>query len=115
MEKVTLTCRGELSDVDIAQALAYCLQDGTVDINMYLKSNLHADCIRMRIKEIVRERTADPIEILTFHWGFRLMRLRPTRPLSELYAEAELAKAGHRLDLLPHHKTAKEKCPKCQE
>lgn len=74
----------ELTDADIGRVLQTCLSNGSVDLKLYLEGNLHADRIRMQINDVVLARTTEPIEILTFHWGFRLMRLRPTRPISDL-------------------------------
>ena len=98
---------------DLEVALEETLANGRCDITMYLASSVEVDVVRQQISDFVLDKTPEPIEILTFYWGFRLMKLRPTRPLRELYEEAKLAETGHRLDLLPHHKTATERCPKC--
>lgn len=73
-----------ISNGDIELAVEECLLNGRCDISIFLKSNAHAEQIRNQLNTMVLSMTADPIEILTFHWGFRLMRLRPTRPLSDL-------------------------------
>lgn len=106
--------RTTLDDRFIKQSIITCLKLGKVDMLVWLASTPDANAKREQILKLVLAETAEPIEILTFHWGFRLMLLRPTRSISELYADAELAERGHRLDLLPHHKTATENCPKCK-
>lgn len=73
-----------ISNEDIELAVEECLLNGRCDISIFLESSPHAAQIRNQLNAVVLSMTAEPIEILTFHWGFRLMRLRPTRPLSDL-------------------------------
>ena len=69
---------------DLEVALEETLANGHCDISIYLASNAHAQQVRDQFLKHIPDNTEEAIEILTFAWGFRLMRLRPVRPLSEL-------------------------------